>query len=324
MLKNFPLLPPSASTLSGDVDAVYLFGVAVAAFFSVLIFCAVLFLAVRFRRRSPDEHGTPERAVIWLEIAWSIIPLLIMLGMFGWGAKVFFDLHRPPANATEYFVVGKQWMWKFQHPTGNREINELHVPVGAPVRLTMTSEDVIHSFYVPAFRSKSDVIPGRYSSLWFQATKTGTFPLFCAEYCGAEHSRMIGQVVVMEPRDYEAWLVRGASAQTVVASGADLFGALSCNTCHRTDSAARAPQLIGIYGREVTLADGAKVTADDNYLRESILNPAAKVVAGYQPVMPTFKGQISEEQLLQLLNYIKSMAAAPTPQQATLGGTEAR
>jgi cytochrome c oxidase subunit 2 len=247
-----------------------------------------------------------------------------MLGMFGWGAKVFFDLHRPPANATEYFVVGKQWMWKFQHPTGNREINELHVPVGAPVRLTMTSEDVIHSFYVPAFRSKSDVIPGRYSSLWFQATKTGTFPLFCAEYCGAEHSRMIGQVVVMEPRDYEAWLVRGASAQTVVASGADLFGALSCNTCHRTDSAARAPQLIGIYGREVTLADGAKVTADDNYLRESILNPAAKVVAGYQPVMPTFKGQISEEQLLQLLNYIKSMAAAPTPQQATLGGTEAR
>jgi cytochrome c oxidase subunit 2 len=324
MPKNFPLLPPSASTLSGDVDAVYLFGVAVATVFSVLIFCAVLFLAVRFRRRSPDEHGTPERALIWLEIAWSVIPLVIMLGMFGWGAKVFFDLHRPPANATEYFVVGKQWMWKFQHPTGNREINELHVPMGSPVRLTMTSEDVIHSFYVPAFRSKSDVIPGRYSSLWFQATRTGTFPLFCAEYCGAEHSRMIGQVVVMEPRDYEAWLVRGASGQTVVASGADLFGALSCNTCHRTDSAARAPQLTGIYGREVTLADGAKVTADDNYLRESILNPAAKVVAGYQPVMPTFKGQISEEQLLQLLNYIKSLAAAPAPQQATLGGTGAR
>ena len=250
MLKNFPLLPPSASTLSGDVDAVYLFGVAVAAFFSLLIFCAVIFLAVRFRRRSPDEHGTPERAIIWMEVAWSVIPLIIMLVMFGWGAKVFFDLRRPPADATEYFVVGKQWMWKFQHPTGNREINELHVPVGAPVRLTMTSEDVIHSFYVPAFRSKTDVIPGRYSTYWFQATRTGTFPLFCAEYCGAEHSRMIGQVVVMEPRDYEAWLVHGSSAQTVVASGGDLFGALSCNTCHRTDSAARAPQLVGVYGPE--------------------------------------------------------------------------
>ncbi len=322
MWKSFPLLPPSASTLSGDVDGVYLFAVAVATFFTLLIFATVLFFVVRYRRRSPDEHGTPERALIWLEITWSVIPLAIMLVMFGWGAKVFFDLHRPPANAAEYFVVGKQWMWKFQHPTGNREINELHVPMGAAIRLTMTSEDVIHSFYVPAFRAKADVIPGRYSTLWFQATRTGTFPLFCAEFCGAEHSRMIGQIVVMEPRDYEAWLVRGAAAQTVVASGAELFSALACNTCHRADSAARAPQLQGIFGRQVQLADGSTVHADDNYLRESILDPAAKVVAGYQSVMPTFKGQISEEQLLQLLNYIKSMA--PSPQQAALAGSEAR
>ena len=329
MWKNFPLFPPSASTLSGDVDAVYFFGLAISAIFSVGIFCAVLFLAVRFRRRSPDEHGTPERAILWMEIAWSVIPLIIMLGMFGWGAKVFFDLMRPPADATEFFTVGKQWMWKFQHPTGNREINELHVPVGAPVKLTMTSEDVIHSFFVPAFRTKADVIPGRYTTVWFEATKTGTFALFCTEYCGAEHSRMIGRVVVMEPRDYEAWLTGGAAGPTVAASGAELFNALACNTCHRPDSEARAPRLAGAFGHDIQLADGSTVRVDDNYLRESILNPAAKVVAGYQPVMPTYKGQITEEQLLQLLNYIKTMAPSSpaTPQasrQAALGGSEAR
>ncbi len=209
---------------------------------------------------------------MWLEIAWSAIPLAIALVMFVWGTRVFFDLYRPPANAVEYTAIGRQWMWKIQHPEGQREINTLHVPVGQAVKMKLASEDVIHSFYIPAFRIKQDAVPGRYTSIWFQATKPGVYHLFCAEYCGAEHSKMIGSIIVMEPRDYESWLAGGTAGKSMVASGADLFQSLACVTCHRagdTGRLARGPALEGVYGSQVKLADGRTVTADDDYLRES-------------------------------------------------------
>jgi cytochrome c oxidase subunit 2 len=227
--------------------------------------------------------------------------------MFTWGAKVFFTAFRPPADAVEYYVVGKQWMWKFQHPQGKREINDLHVPIGQPIKLTMTSEDVIHSFFVPAFRVKADVLPGRYTTVWFEATKAGSYAIFCAEYCGTEHSRMGGTIHVMEPGDYEAWLAEGGAADERLLSGEELFAKYVCNTCHYPDSAARAPILNGVFGTQVALADGARVLVDENYVRESILNPTARVVAGYQPLMPTYKGQIGEEDLIQLIAYIKGL-----------------
>ena len=304
---DLPLFPESASTLAGEVDALYLFGVAVAIFFSLLVGALVLYFAIRYRRRHPDEVGEPEKTVTWLEITWSVIPFLILMVMFGWGAKVFFTAFRPPSDAVEYYVVGKQWMWKFQHPQGKREINDLHVPVGQPIKLTMTSEDVIHSFFVPAFRVKADVLPGRYTTVWFEATKPGAYNIFCAEYCGSEHSRMGGMIYVMEPREYEAWLSRDAPADERLLSGEELFAKYVCNTCHYPDSAARAPILYGKFGQEELMADGSRVLVDENYIRESILNPTAKIVAGYQALMPTYQGQISEEELIQLITYIKGL-----------------
>jgi len=253
-----------------------------------------------------------------------VIPFLILMVMFAWGAKVFFVAFRPPSDAEEYFVVAKQWMWKFQHPQGKREINDLHVPVGQPIKLTMTSEDVIHSFFVPAFRVKADVIPGRYTTVWFEATKPGAYRLHCTEYCGAEHSLMGGTVYVMEPQAYEAWLAEGTPTDNRLLTGEELFAKCVCNTCHYPDSAARAPILYGIFGEQAQLADGSSVLVDENYLRESILNPAAKIVAGYQPLMPTFKGQVSEEELIQLIAYIKGLEAADGGQAADNGGGAAQ
>ncbi|MFQ5350470.1 MAG: cytochrome c oxidase subunit II [Thermoanaerobaculia bacterium] len=304
---DLPLFPEQASTLAREVDALYFFAVTVAIVFSLLVAALVLFFAVRYRRRHPDEVGQPEKTITWLEITWSVIPFVILMVMFGWGAKVFFTAFRPPSDAVEYFVVGKQWMWKFQHPQGRREINDLHVPIGQPIKLTMTSEDVIHSFFVPAFRVKADVLPGRYTTVWFEATKAGAYDIFCAEYCGAEHSRMGGTIHVMEPRDYEAWLSLGAPADERLLSGEELFAKYVCNTCHYPDSAARAPILGGVFGTEEQLSNGSGVRIDENYLRESILNPAARVVAGYQPLMPTYQGQIGEEELIQLIAYIKGL-----------------
>ena len=316
---GFPLFPESASTLSGQVDALSLFGIAVAIFFSTLIAILILYLALRYRRRHADEIGQPEKTITWLEITWSVVPLVILLLMFAWGAKVYFDARRPPADAAEYFATAKQWMWKFQHPDGPREINNLHVPVGQPIKLTMTSEDVIHSFFVPAFRVKMDVIPGRYTTTWFEATRTGTFTLFCTEYCGAEHSLMGGSIIVMEPREYERWLAtRGGEIVTASLSGAELFAAKTCATCHRPDSAVLGPVLHGLYGTEEVLASGERVLVDENYLRESILNPMAKIASGYEAsaVMPTFQGQLTEEELAGLIAYIKSIGPAEQGEQA--------
>ncbi len=307
MWSNLPLFPDSASTVSGRVDLLYLFLVTVAGFFSVLIFTLVFIFAIRYRKRASNPTATQIHGSTALEIFWSVIPLGITMVMFGWGAALYIRNAQAPPGTFEIYVVAKQWMWKLQHPEGNREINELHVPIGVPIRLIMTSEDVIHSFYVPAFRIKQDVLPGKYTTMWFQPTKAGSYHLFCAEYCGNQHSSMGGMVHVMEPADYAKWLTGGTAGESMAATGQALFERLGCSSCHKAEGGGRGPSLVGILGREVQLADGRKITADETYVRESILNPRAKIVAGFQPLMPTFQGQVAEEQLLQLLAYIKSL-----------------
>jgi cytochrome c oxidase subunit 2 len=235
----------------------------------------------------------------------------IFLVIFVWGAVIFFDARTPPQDATEIYVVAKQWMWKLQHVEGQRELNELHVPVGKNIKLIMTSQDVIHSFYVPAFRLKQDVIPGRYTTMWFKATKPGTYHLFCAQYCGTQHSGMIGEVVVMEPAEYETWMGGGVPAGSLAQNGQALFTQLGCSTCHRFDVQGRGPNLTGVFGKPVLLEDGRTVVADENYVRESILVPGAKIVSGFKPVMPSFQGQVSEEQLTSLVEYVKSLSQTP-------------
>ncbi len=320
MFTNLPFFPQQASTQAGQVDALYFFLLAVTAFFSILIATLVISFAIRYRRRHRDEVGVPIHGSLALEMLWTVIPFFIVMVMFVWGAKVFFNAYRPPAGAMEVYVVGKQWMWKIQHVDGQREINELHVPVGRPVKLIMGSEDVIHDFFIPAFRVKADVVPGRYNVLWFTATKAGRYHLFCAQYCGTSHSGMVGWVIAMEPADYEAWLAGGKATDSAVATGAKLFQDLACNSCHRTDSQARGPMLTDLFGRTVELQSGASVVADESYIRESIVNPQAKIVAGFQPIMPTFQGLVSEEQLLQLIAYVRSLHPQPVP--ATTGPAE--
>lgn len=313
MFTNFPLFPQQASVQAGQVDAVYFFMVSVTAFFSLLIAVLVVVFAVKYRRRNEDDIGAAIHGSLALELLWTFIPLGIAMVMFTWGAKVFFDLYRPPAGAMEIFVVGKQWMWKVQHMDGQREINELHVPVGRPVKLIMGSEDVLHSYYIPAFRVKADVIPGRYNTMWFTATRPGQYHLFCAEYCGTKHSGMIGRIVAMEPTDFQAWLGGGRAEDSPVAAGAKLFQDLVCNTCHTAATQGRGPVLTGVYGKPVQLQGGGTVIADDAYLRESIVNPQAKIVAGFLPIMPTFQGLVTEEQLLQLVAYVRSLGAQGGP-----------
>ena len=316
MRTDFPLFPEQASTFAKNVDMLYFFLVGVSLFFSVLIFCTVFYFAIRYRRRSPDEIPKPIHGSLVLEVAWSGLPLLLTMVMFGWGAVLYFRMTHAPAQAIRVDVVGKQWMWKIQHPNGRREINELHVPLGQPVKLNMISEDVIHSFYVPAFRVKQDVLPGRYTGLWFEATKTGTYHLFCTEYCGTKHSGMIGWVVVMEPAEFEQWLAGTPAGETMEQAGERLFVQHNCNTCHNPTSGARGPLLDGLFGTRIRMATGETITMDESYIRESILTPQAKVVAGYRPVMPTFQGQISEEGILQLIAYIKSLTRQQQAPQA--------
>jgi len=304
------IFPDEASTTAGSVDALYLFLVGVSIFFAVLIAALVLGFSIRYRRRSETEQPRAIHGNLPLEIIWTVIPLGIVLLTFLWSAKLYFTVHRVPKDAMQINVVGKRWMWKLQHMTGQREINELHVPVGVPVKLVLTSEDVIHSFYVPAFRIKKDAVPGRYNTIWFEASKPGRYRLFCAEYCGTQHSGMIGWVTAMEPSAFQAWLAGGAGTGSLAAAGEKLFQEMACVTCHRGDSGARGPNLEGVFGNPVQLADGSTVIADEAYVRESIMTPTAKIVAGYQPVMPTFQGLISEEGLMQLVAYIQTLKPA--------------
>ena len=309
MWEDLPLFPQSASTVSDSVDALYGYLVLVASFFTLLILVLVVGFAIRYRRRAGGPKVEQIEGSLRLELVWTLVPLAIALSFFVWGSTLYVRLQRMPVDATDVYVVGRQWMWKMQHATGQREINDLHVPVGRKMRLTLASEDVIHSFFVPAFRVKRDVVPGVYTHAWFEATKPGEYHLFCAEYCGTQHSRMIGTVYVMEVDDYERWLEGAASGEPPEVAGRLLFESMRCDTCHEatSTSAARGPDLHGLLGRRVPLRDGSEVVADEAYVRESILRPMAKVVAGFEPVMPTYEGQLGEEQILQIVAYLKTL-----------------
>jgi cytochrome c oxidase subunit 2 len=304
---GFQLFPEQASSVAASIDALYFFLLGVAAFFTLLIFFAIVFLALYYRRSAKRNRVRGHSGNVWiLEIVWIAIPFALTMVMFAWGADLYFDIEIPPPDALEIQVVGKQWMWKTQHPQGRREINELHIPTDKPIRLRMISEDVIHSFYVPAFRVKQDVLPGRYSSLWFEATRPGKYHLFCAEYCGTDHANMSGHVYAMKPADYAEWLA-GGEDQPPTTAGEELFTRFRCHTCHFQGPDARCPMLENLFGSTVQLTDGRTVAADEQFLRESIMDPGAKVVAGFQPLMPTYQGQLTEEQVFQLVEYIKSL-----------------
>jgi cytochrome c oxidase subunit 2 len=305
-----PLFPDQASTFAWQVDLLYAYLIIVSVAFTIPIVVAIFYFGLRYREKekyaTPDEmHGS-----IMLETVWSIIPFVISMTIFLGGAYVYYNQYRIPDDpAMEVYVVGKQWMWKLQHSTGQREINELHVPVGRKVKLTMTTEDVLHDFSIPAFRTKADVVPGRYTYLWFEATKPGKYHLFCAEYCGLNHSGMGGWVYVMEQRDFDNWLSGNVSGQTPVEQGRDLFeNKLGCASCHAGGPQQRGAKLEGIFGKEVKFVGGGSATVNEEYIRNSILNPSSQVVEGFQPIMPTFKGQVTEEQLVSLVAYINSLS----------------
>ena len=308
----FGLIPEQASTIAARVDGLYWFINLICVVMLGGIVATILYCLVRYRRHHDQELGASMPGNFKIELLWTIGPFAVMLVMFVLSTNIYFDIFRPaPTGAMEIHVVGKQWMWKFQHMGGQREINELHIPRGVPIKLTLSTQDVIHSLFIPAFRVKTDVVPGSYRQLWFQATKPGQYHLFCAEYCGTMHSGMIGKVVVMDPAEYQTWLTGGPALSPAVA-GQKLFQDLACDTCHRQDRQGQGPMLVGLFGMPVQLQNGESVIADENYLRESILNPQAKIVAGFQPLMPTFQGLVNEEQLLQLITYIRSLGPQQT------------
>ena len=308
MSSEFSLHPELASTFAWQVDALYFLLILLSVIFAGGIFIAIVVFSIKYRRRSEDERPKEIHGSIPLELAWSIIPMFMAIGIFTLGADIYFRMHRTPTDPIDLYVVGKQWMWKIQHPQGKREINELHIPVNQAVRLTLASEDVIHSFFIPAFRVKRDVVPGRYTTMWFEATKTGEYHLFCAEYCGTQHSTMIGRVFVMEEEDYQNWLGGDTGGESMLEAGERQFQQLGCTTCHKTSTSGRGPSLIGAFGKMEKMDSGEEILVDEDYVRESILNPQARVVNGFKPVMPTYQGQISEGTLLQLLTYIKSLS----------------
>jgi cytochrome c oxidase subunit 2 len=318
MWKEIPLVPENASTIATQVDLLYWFLVALTIFFVVLIGVVVVGLCTKYRACGDGRKAVQIEGSLTLELLWSGIPLVIVLGIFVWGTALYVTMQKVPQDCVDMTVVGKQWMWKVQHPSGVRETQDLHVPVGQAIRLTMTSEDVIHSYFIPAFRTKQDVVPGRYTQMWFEATKVGQYHIFCAEYCGTGHSAMVGTVTVMEQVDYERWL-SGSTGEAPEVAGKNLFETMRCSSCHPVDAATkdiggappRGPLLQGIYGKEVVLKGSGKVVVSEEYIRESILKPQAKVVANFEPVMPTYEGQLGEEQILQLAAYIKSLKEAP-------------
>jgi cytochrome c oxidase subunit II len=315
-MQSFPFQPEQASSIAKSVDQLYLFLTAVTLFFTALIFSVIFYFMIKYRRRSPDERPRAIEGSFPLEVLWTAIPTLIVAVIFVWGSTLYFQNAEPPKGSLEIFVTGKEWMWKIEHPEGQREINELHVPLGRPVKLTMTSEDVIHDFFVPAFRVKKDVLPGRYTTLWFEATKVGTFHLFCAQYCGAFHAGMIGSIIVQEPDEYERWLAGGAPGESVEQAGEKVFQASGCSTCHVADGTGLGPSLLGVYGNPVKLTTGETVAADDAYMRESILLPKAKIVLGYSPIMPSFQGQMTDEQLNNVIAYLRALGKAqPKPKE---------
>jgi cytochrome c oxidase subunit 2 len=304
-----PLFPEAASTFAWQVDWLYGYLILISVFFTVIIVAALFYFGLRYREKEKYASGAEIHGSITLETVWSIIPFVISMTIFLGGAIVFYHQTNPPQDAMDVYVVGKQWMWKFQHSTGQREINELHIPVNRKVKLTMTTEDVLHDLSFPAFRTKADLVPGRYTYLWFEATKPGKYHIFCAEYCGLNHSGMGGWVYVMEQSEFDNWLSGNVSGQTPVEAGRELFETkLGCASCHAGGPAQRGAKLEGIFNHDVKLVGGQTVKADEEYIKNSILNPSGQVVEGFQPIMPTFKGQVTEEQLLSLVAYIKSLS----------------
>jgi len=309
---KFPLLPDEASEAARQTDYLYWAMIGISVVTMAVVFVPLIIFLFKYRRGKKADRSPVELPEMKIEITWTVIPLIIFTGLFAWGTKVYFKIERPPPDAMEIDVVGKQWMWKIQHPEGKREINELHIPLGRSIKLTLASQDVIHSFFLPEFRIKQDVVPGRYTSLWLKANKLGTFHLFCSEYCGTHHSAMTGRVIVMEPAAYEAWLMHGETGPSLAQSGERLYRELGCSGCHENSTIVHAPPLAGLFGRTVPLQTGQFVTADEGYLRDSILLPARDIAAGYTNDMPSFQGRVNEEQLLDLIAYIKSLGA-PTP-----------
>jgi cytochrome c oxidase subunit 2 len=300
------LFPAEASGISPYVDALYLFLVLMTVFGTALVAALLLVFSIRYRR-AKNPVATQIEGSTLLEATWTIIPLAIFLVVFVWGALLYFRIYNPPANAMNIYIVGKQWMWKAEHPGGQHEINALHVPMGQPIQLTMISQDVFHSFSIPDFRIKREVIPGRYSTVWFEATQTGTYHLFCTQYCGTQHSGMVGEVTVMTPEDYRKWLQQSTSGMSLAQNGERLFASMGCNSCHSGNAAARGPSLAGVFGSRLTLTDGSQILVDDAYLRDAILNPSKHVTAGFAPIMPTYQGQMSEDGLIDLVEFIKNM-----------------
>ena len=313
---NFPLFSDEASTAARQTDYLYWALISISVATMAVVFGPIIIFLFKYRRGKKADRSPVHLPEMKIEIAWTIIPMIIFTGLFAWGTDVFWNIERPPANAMEIDVLGKQWMWKIQHPEGKREIDELHLPLGRSVKLLMASQDVIHSFFLPEFRIKQDVVPGRYTTLWLKANKLGTFHLFCSEYCGTHHSAMIGRVIVMEPAAYEDWLTHGEPAGTLAQSGERLYRELGCSGCHENSTIVHAPPLAGIFGKFVPLQTGQFVNVDEGYLRDSILLPAKDVAAGYTNAMPSFQGRVNEEQLLELISYIKTLGA-PVPNNST-------
>lgn len=311
MIKDFPLFPEAASSIAKDTDLLFWAMTAICGAVAVGVFAFIIYFGVKYRRRHPDEHVLDYDEPKWLEFTWIIIPTIIFMGMFIAGARLYFKISRPPDNSLDVYVTAKQWMWKFQHLGGQSQINELTVPVGQPVKLIMVSEDVIHDFFVPEFRVHTDVLPARNTTAWFEATKTGRYRIFCSEYCGTDHSKMGGYVTVLEQNEFQRWLSGGVSEQPPAVQGKAVFEKYACNTCHMESDQGRGPSLVGLFGKPRQLSNGTIVRADENYIRESIVNSGVKIVAGYQPVMPVYQGQLDEQQLFQLLAYIKTQTPSP-------------
>lgn len=305
-LTSFSLFPPEASSIAPDMDALYFFLILISLVGIVIVALLVFGFSFLYRKERHPEAVQIEGSTL-LEATWTIIPLGLFMVVFVWGAVLYFRVYNPPPNAMNIYVVGKQWMWKAEHPGGQHEINALHIPINKPIQLTMISQDVFHSFSIPAFRVKREVIPGRYTTVWFEATQTGTYHLFCTQYCGTNHSAMIGEVVAMRPEDYQAWTAGSTSGNSLAQNGERLFASLNCTACHSGAPDARGPNLANVYGAKLQLANGSTVNVDEAYLREAILNPSSHVTAGYAPLMPTYQGQISEEGLIDLVEYIKSL-----------------
>ena len=305
-LTHFPLFPPEASKIAPEADALFFFMVLVSLVGLTLVILLVVAFSLLYNKKRNPQATQIEGSTL-LEATWTIIPLGLFLIMFVWGSLLYFRIYTPPANAMNIYVVGKQWMWKAEHPGGQHEIDALHVPTGQAVQLTLISQDVFHSFSIPAFRVKREAIPGRYTTVWFEPTEPGTYHLFCTQYCGTNHSQMIGDIVVMTPDDFKRWLASSTSGSSLAQNGERLFASLSCNACHNSTAEARGPNLTSVYGSHLTLSNGHSVTVDEAFLRQAILNPSQNVTQGYAPIMPTYQGQISEDGVIALVEYIKNL-----------------